>query len=141
VQLVGIYEPEGLLVERYAKEFRFSQDLVHQELAKLLDLVKPEAVLAFSSLAEHLSIVEAAAPRGIHVMVEKPLAFRVEDARKIEAFAKRHGIHVLTNYETTWYPSGYTAFQLVHGDQTIGPIRKVIVRDGHFGPREVGVGG
>jgi predicted dehydrogenase len=72
VQLVGIYEPEGLLVERYAKEFRFSQDLVHQELAKLLDLVKPEAVLAFSSIAEHLSIVEAAAPRGIHVMVEKP---------------------------------------------------------------------
>ncbi len=140
VQLVGIYEPESMLVERYAKEFRFSQDLVHQELAKLLDLVKPEAVLAFSSIAEHLSIVEAAARRGIHVMVEKPLAFRVKDARKIEALATRHGIHVLTNYETTWYPSGYTAFQLVHGDQAIGPIRKVIVRDGHFGPREVGVG-
>ena len=140
VQLVGIYEPDSMLVERYAKEFRFSEDLVHQELAKLLDLVKPEAVLAFSSIAEHLSIVEAAALRGIHVMVEKPLAFRVKDARKIEALAKRHGIHVLTNYETTWYPSGYTAFQLVHGDQAIGPIRKVIVRDGHFGPREVGVG-
>ena len=140
VQLVGIYEPERLLVESYAKRFGFREDLVYRELPKLLDSVKPEAVLAFSSIAEHLGIVEAAAPRGIHVMVEKPLAFRVKDARKMEALSKRHGVQVLTNYETTWYPSGYTAFQLVHGDHAIGPIRKVLVRDGHFGPKEVGVG-
>jgi hypothetical protein len=62
VQLVGIYEPEGLLVERYAKEFRFSQDLVHQELAKLLDLVKPEAVLAFSS-SPSISVSSKRRPR------------------------------------------------------------------------------
>ena len=72
-------------------------------------------------------------------MVEKPLAFSVEDADKMEALAKRHGIHVLTNYETTWVTSRYTAFQLVHGDKAIGRIRKVLVRDGHFGPKEVEV--
>jgi len=27
----------------------------------------------------------------------------------------------------------------VHGDKAVGPIRKVLVRDGHFGPKEVGV--
>ena len=90
-----------------------------------LDAVNPQAVAAFGSIAEHLPVVEAAAPRGIHVMVEKPLAFSVEDADKMEALAKRHGIHVLTNYETTWYASGYTAFQLVHGDKAVGPIRKM----------------
>ena len=74
-------------------------------------------------------MVEAAAPRGIHVMVEKPLAFSMEDAMRIQALVKRHGIHVLTNYETTWYPSGYSAYELVRNKGAIGPIRKLIIRD------------
>jgi hypothetical protein len=72
-------------------------------------------------------------------MVEKPLAFGVENVQRIEALANRYGIHVLTNYETTWYLSGYAAFEFVCGDKAIGPIRKVVVRDGYFGPKEVGV--
>jgi predicted dehydrogenase len=105
----------------------------------MLDATRPRAVAAFGSIAEHLAVVETAARRGIHVMVEKPLAFSLEDATKIEALARRHGIHVLTNYETTWYPSGYTAYELVHNKGAIGPIRKIAVRAGHFGPKELDV--
>jgi predicted dehydrogenase len=139
VELVGIYEPNGEIVERYAKRFGFERRLVHTDFEKMLETVKPEAIAAFGSIAEHASVVEAAAPRGIHVMVEKPLAFREKDAKKMEALARRHRIHLLTNYETTWYPSSYTAFALVHSDKAIGPIRKVVVRYGHFGPKEVEV--
>ena len=46
---------------------------------------------------------------------------------------------MLTNYETTWYPSGYTAYELVHNKGAIGPIRKIVVRAGHFGPKELDV--
>ena len=138
VEVRGIYEPDGDVVKKYVREFGFDPGLVHADFATMLDAVRPEAVVAFGSIAEHLSVVAAAAPRGIHVMVEKPLAFAMEDAEAMDALAKRHGTHVLTNYETTWYPSGYTAFQLVHGDEAVGPIRRVVVRDGHFGPKEVG---
>jgi scyllo-inositol 2-dehydrogenase (NADP+) len=138
VALGGIYEPDPDIVEKYRRQFGFDPGLVHAGLAGMLDAVKPQAVVAFGSIAEHLSVVAAAAPRRIHVMVEKPLAFAMEDAEKMDALASRHGIHLLTNYETTWYPSGYTAFQLVHEDKAVGPIRKVVVRDGHFGPKEVG---
>lgn len=139
IQVVGIYETDKDVVERYAKRFNFDKQLVQTDLAKMLDVSKPQAVVAFGSIAEHLSVVEAAAPRGIHVMVEKPLAFSMDHANKIEALAKRYGIHVLTNYETTWYPSGYTAFQIVYGDKAVGPIRKVVVHDGHPGPKEIGI--
>ncbi|HEY5706230.1 MAG TPA: Gfo/Idh/MocA family oxidoreductase [Terrimicrobiaceae bacterium] len=138
VEVGGIYEPDRDVVEKYRSEFGFAPGLVHADFASMLDAVRPQAVVAFGSIAEHLSIVEAVAARGIHVMVEKPLAFTIQDAEKIDALARRHGIHVLTNYETTWYPSGYTAFQLVHDDEALGPIRKVVVRDGHFGPKEAG---
>lgn len=139
IELAGIYEPDLEVANRYAREFGLDPRLMHTDFGRMLDTVKPHAVVAFGSIAEHLDVVEAAAPRGIHVMVEKPLAFSLNDAQRIEALANRYGIHVLTNYETTWYPSGYTAFELVHKDNVIGSIRKVVIRDGHFGPKELDV--
>ncbi len=139
VEVAGIYEPDHDVAKKYVREFRLDPGLVHGEFATMLDAVRPEAVVAFGSIAEHPSVVATAAPRGIHVMVEKPLAFAMEDAEKMEALAKEHGTHLLTNYETTWYASSYTAFQLVLGDKAVGPIRKVVVRDGHYGPKELGV--
>jgi predicted dehydrogenase len=139
IELAGIYEPDAEVVDRYADKFGFDRRLVQNDLERMLDTVRPRAVTAFGSIAEHLALVEAAAPRGIHVMVEKPLAFSLGDAKRMAEAANRHGIHVLTNYETPWYPSGYTAFNLVHHDRAIGPIRKVVFRDGHFGPKDLEV--
>jgi predicted dehydrogenase len=139
IELVGIYETDSDVANRYVDKFGFDRRLVHTDFNRMLDEAKPHAVVAFGSIAEHLDVVEAAAPRGIHVMVEKPLAFSMGHAQKIEALARGHGIHVLTNYETTWYPSGYAAFELVHRESTIGPIRKVVARDGHYGPKELDV--
>jgi scyllo-inositol 2-dehydrogenase (NADP+) len=45
---------------------------------------------------------------------------------------------VLVNYETTWYPSNSAVYQLVR-DGALGDIRKVVVHDGHQGPKEIGV--
>ena len=139
VQVVGIYEPNAELVDRLAKRYGFDRKLVYTDLAKMLDDVKPEAVVAFGSIYEHLAVVEAAAPRRVHVMVEKPLAVSVEHALRMESLAKRHGIHVLTNYETSWYPSMLATHQLIQGDSAIGPLRKLVVHDGHQGPQEIGV--
>jgi predicted dehydrogenase len=139
LDVVGIYEPNRSVADRYSRKFGFNRRLLYTDLHRMLDATRPGAVAAFGSIAEHLAVVEAAAPRGIHVMVEKPLAFSLEDATKIEALARRHGIHVLTNYETTWYPSSYTAYELVHNQRAIGPIRKIVVRAGHFGPKELDV--
>ena len=140
IEVVGIYEPDTALAGRLSRRFGFPRSLVHADLARLLDATKPEAVLAFGSIAEHRGVVEIAAPRGIHVMVEKPLAFTADDARRIAALAARHRIHVLTNYETTWYASAPATEAMVRGDSVIGPIRKLVIHDGHPGPKEIGVG-
>lgn len=139
VEIVGIYEPDTALVARLSKRYGFGRELVFNHLSKMLDSLKPDAVMAFGSIREHLGVVEAAAPRGVHVMVEKPLALSAEHARRIEALARRYRVHVLTNYETTWYPSMLAARQLTEGDSVIGPLRKLVVHDGHQGPKEIGV--
>ncbi|WP_153798076.1 Gfo/Idh/MocA family protein [Foetidibacter luteolus] len=139
VELVGVYETNSELAARYAKRYGYSESLIYSDLGKMLDAVKPEAVVAFGSILQHMAVVEACAPRGIHVMVEKPLATTIEQALKMQSLAKKYSIHLLTNFETSWYPATVKAYQLVNDSNYIGSIKKVVIHDGHEGPREIGV--
>jgi len=139
IKIVGIVEPNTELAKGYAKQYGFSMEMVYPSIEHMLNEVKPDAVTAFGTIYEHLQVVEAAAPRGIHVMVEKPLAVSMEHARKMQALAKKHHIHLLTNYETTWYPTTHEAYKLAKKDKAVGDIRKIMVQDGHKGPKKIGV--
>src|SRR5947208_1847103 len=98
----------------------------------------PQAVLVYTSTFDHRTVVEECAHRGIHVMMEKPLAVSYEDARAIADAAQKGKIHVLVNYETTWYASNEAAYELLQ-QGAIGDIRRVVVHDGHPGPKEIHV--
>jgi predicted dehydrogenase len=138
-KIVGIVEPNRELAQRYADQYNFPMDQVYADSSTLLEAVQPEAVTAFGSIYEHLEVVQTFAPLGIHVMVEKPLAVNLEHAKKMAQLARKHGIHLLTNYETTWYPSNHEAYRRVVTEAAIGEIRKVMVHDGHRGPKNIGV--
>jgi predicted dehydrogenase len=139
IEIVGIAEPNRDLARRYAERHGFSPDIVFDDLRSMVERTQPEVVTAFGSTAEHIAVVEACAPRRIHVMVEKPLALSLAEARRMGALARAHGIHVLTNYETTWYGSHRRLHELVVREGAIGGIRKVVVHDGHPGPVAIGV--
>jgi predicted dehydrogenase len=138
VRIVGIAEPNRELAERYARRYGLDAGLLFGSLEEMLAAAKPEAVAAFGPTDAHRAVVEACAPRGAHVMVEKPLAFDTGEALAMQALAERHRIHLLTNLETSWYPSVHAARGLVQ-EGAIGEIRKVVVHDGHRGPKEIGV--
>ncbi|MEX2380827.1 MAG: Gfo/Idh/MocA family oxidoreductase [Opitutales bacterium] len=139
IELLGIYEPNEVLVERYMSRFNLSGDLFYSDLDEMLDAVEPEAVAAFGSIYEHMGVVEACAPRGIHVMVEKPLATTIEHATRMERLAGKHDIHLITNYETSWYPSTKMTHRIVTEQERLGTIRKAVFHHGHQGPKEIGV--
>jgi predicted dehydrogenase len=104
----------------------------------MLEHCRPEGVVTFTSIYEHLEVVEVCAPRGIHVMVEKPLAVSTKHASRMAKLAEEYGIFLLTNYETTWYPSTYEGYRMIEQGK-LGELRKIIVYDGHSGPREIRV--
>jgi predicted dehydrogenase len=124
---------------RYAKKYNFDPSIIYTDLDKMLDATKPEAVVAFGSIYDHLSVVEKCAPRGIHVMVEKPLATTVEAAVKMQQLASKHNIYLLTDYETSWYPTVAKTYQLIKDSSYVGDIKKVVIHDGHQGPKEINV--
>lgn len=139
VEIVGIAEPNRELAERFAKQYGYSMSLVYPTIAEMLDKTNPEAVTDFGRIVDHKKTVEACAPRGIHVMVEKPLATSFADAQQMGSLAKKHSVQLLTNYETTWYGSNHKAFALANSEKAIGDLRKIVVHDGHQGPKEINV--
>jgi predicted dehydrogenase len=138
VILAGIAEADAQLVERYKKRYQLPDSLFFKNLTTLLEHVKPDAVLAYNAISEHLAVVEVCAPKGISVMVEKPLSITVKQAERMVSLASQYHIQLLTNYETTWYASNQHLYSMVKEARAIGDIRKMVVRDGHQGPKEIG---
>jgi predicted dehydrogenase len=137
VIIAGIAESDQQLIARYKKTYQLPDSLFYNSLPELIRHTHPDAVLAYNAISEHLGVVEICAPKGISVMVEKPLATTVKDADRIAALAKQYHIHVLTNYETTWYDTNQQIYEMVNNN-AIGAPRKMIVHDGHQGPKEIG---
>jgi predicted dehydrogenase len=137
VIIIGIAEADEQLVQKYKKKFLLPDSLFYKTVDEMLNHITPDAVLAYNPIVDHLAVVEACAPKHIPVMVEKPLATTVKDAVRIADLSKRYHTLVLTNYETTWYPTNQQIYQMVHA-HAIGDVQKMVVHDGHQGPVEIG---
>ena len=135
--VVGVFEENDTYRSENDLRRHLPDNRFYKDLRKMLDETKPEAVVAYGSIKDHLAVVEACAPRHIHVMVEKPLATTVKEAKRMRDLAQKHGIMVLTNYETSWYPANHQAKAIID-EGTIGKLFKINVYDGHQGPFEIG---
>ena len=139
ISVVGVVESNPVLVKRYSERFHLDANLFHPSLSELLAGTNVDAVATFTSTFEHPRVVEFCASHGIKtVMMEKPLAVNMEAARAIETAAKAHDAQIIVNYETTWYPGNQAAYALADEQHALGDLRKIVVHDGHRGPKEIG---
>jgi predicted dehydrogenase len=138
VQIVGIVDPDRHLFDTYAQRYHLSPSLYYASVGEMISQAHPQAALVFTNTFDHTKAVEECAKRGVHVMMEKPMAVSYKDALAMAEAAKRGNVHVLVDYETSWYASNLSARDLV-ASHSLGDIRKVVVRDGHKGPKLIGV--
>src|SRR5579864_7519697 len=138
IEIVGVAEPYAHLLSQAAARYGFDRAMLFADLEEMLQKAHPQAVLVYTNTYDHRRVVEICARHGVHVVMEKPLAVSLEDARAMEQAARAGKIHVLVNYETSWYRSNHAAYHLVR-DGALGDVRKVVVHDGHNGPKEIGV--
>ena len=137
--LVAVVEPLEPLAKEYAAKYHLDAKLFYTDLEKMLVDQHPDAVLVYTTIAQHRSVIEIAARHGVSSMVEKPLSTTLEDALAIRAIARERRVQVLVNYETTWYASNQEVIAQAAAGK-LGELRKVVVHDGHEGPKEIGVG-
>ncbi|QQS07887.1 MAG: Gfo/Idh/MocA family oxidoreductase [Phycisphaerales bacterium] len=135
--IVGISEPNRALFDRLAAKYILEASLYYATTEAMLNATKPEAVSVMGPISGHRAAVEACAARGVHTLLEKPLAYSSEDAKAIQEAARAHKVLVLTNFETSWYASVREAKRLADSGEH-GTLRKMIFRHGHKGPKEIG---
>lgn len=144
VKLVGVAETRPELLHRATRTDVIPQtnnvtppgvpqELIFSDWKKMIDETKPDVVWAFTETNRHLEVVEYCAPRGIHVMVEKPLAATFAEALAIQKLAKQHGIEVLTNYGSTWRGANEAVKQALDAG-AIGKVFRLRTMAGHNGP-------
>jgi predicted dehydrogenase len=133
-ELVAGADADPRLLEQFAES---GCDATYDDYESLLDEVKPDAVFAFGATADHADVVEMCAPRGIHVMVEKPMAATLEQADRMLVAVKKHGTRLMVNWPTAWSRSLRTAKRLVD-EGKIGDVWQLTWRGGHSGPDELG---
>lgn len=69
VEIVGVFESDAALLQKYAESNKLSDGVLFTDLAAMIDRAKPEAIASFTNTYDHPAIVEAAAARRVHVMM------------------------------------------------------------------------
>src|SRR6185312_15504042 len=76
-----------------------------RDLDELLSLPRrPAAAFVHTSTESHPDIVSRLLNSGIHVYVDKPLAYRLEEAEKLTLLAKKNGLLLMTGFNRRFAP-------------------------------------
>jgi predicted dehydrogenase len=95
VEIVGVCDSSGYalsVLEKYTGVRTFSK------VEKMLDTVKPEAMVIATPSATHVDLVRAALSRGINVFCEKPFTLDPAHAEELTAAAAAKGLVTQVGY-------------------------------------------
>lgn len=127
VQAVAYVDVEPDMLRLLQGDVGVNANTCFPSLDAALESTDAEAVLVTTALAGHVPVVLAALEAGKHVLVEKPFAPSLEEARQAVdlAAAQRRVLTVSQNYR--FYPAAQRAAALVRED-TLGPVGAVSVQ-------------
>lgn len=120
-------------IAKVAKEFGATY---YDNYVKMLDTEKPDAVSVVVPTPMHYEIADAIMSRGIHCMLEKPIAGSVEEAKKLIQISKKNCVIFSVGHVEHYNPVVIKLKELI-SEGEIGEITSIICkRVGGFPPRE-----
>ncbi len=100
--LVAISDTRKTLVEGMAEEFGCR---AYEDFRVMLDKEKPELVSVCVPTSAHFSVAKECLERGIHVLLEKPIAMNEEEARALLELADRCKVQLLVGHIERFNPA------------------------------------
>jgi glucose-fructose oxidoreductase len=132
-EIVGICDENPGRMEMAIRNFKIPGQCVFTNVDECMEKARPDFVILCPATARHAEYVERVAPRGVHILVEKPFAASVAEADRMIAAAKRHKVFLAINWPLRWYPGHCTAHRLLN-EGRIGELEEVHFYDGNRGP-------
>lgn len=133
-ELVAAADADAELLEQYRSKFPGN---TYESYEQLLDSEELDAVYIFASnkLSEDLTVM--ACERGLHCLVEKPMAATLAGADRMLAAAESNGVRLMINWPFTWWPQLRHGIAMAQAGE-IGQLWQVKYRAAHQGPVELG---
>lgn len=131
---LAVADPHAELTGRAQRDYGFEHTVPE---VNGLWAHRPDIVLCCTPNAATASVVEACAEHGVPVLIEKPLAATLGQAKRIAAAAARSGLPVMCNWPTAWDPKIQHAVHVAR-DGGLGSLYTLRYRAAHAGPREIG---
>lgn len=131
-EIAGIFDPDADAMARAIAEFAIPSERVFTDLDACM-AVKPDLAILCAATADHLRYTAALAAYGVHVMVEKPFAGSVADARAMIAAMQPTGKLLAVNWPLNWVPAHVTAKRLI-AEGLIGDLIEIHSYGGNRGP-------
>ena len=132
--LVGAADPSPELRAKYEAAHGGT---THADYANLLDSAELDAVYIFASNKTSEDLAVMACERGIHCLVEKPMAATLAGADKMLAATEAAGVRLMINWPFAWWPQLRAAIDAARAGE-IGQLWQVKYRAAHEGPKELG---
>jgi len=102
VDLVAVADPDTVACRRIASIYR---PRVYGDYRKMLEEERPDLVSVAVPTALHVEVACETMSRGVHVLVEKPLALTVAEGREIIDAAKQFGVKLSVGHIERFNPA------------------------------------
>jgi predicted dehydrogenase len=126
VKPVGYVDTAAASLREVVDSGLASEALCFSSLDDAMTATSPDAVLVTANLAGHFPAAVTALRAGLHVLVEKPLAPSMEDARTIVDLADKSGLTVMVSQNYRFHPAVRAVRNIVH-DRTLGSLNAISV--------------
>ncbi|MBK8985788.1 MAG: Gfo/Idh/MocA family oxidoreductase [Chloroflexi bacterium] len=122
--LVGVVDANEAAAAQIARRYGTES---YTDYIRLLDEQKPEAVTIAVPTVDHLEVALAVIERGIHLLIEKPIAFTGDEARQIIQAADAAGVKLMIGHIERFNP----AVTALKNRLAAGELGRVFQMDAH----------
>jgi predicted dehydrogenase len=118
-EVVGFYEANRKFAKEFATKYNFKH---YEDLDKLLNESKLDAVIVTSETSRHHEFALAAADHQKHILCEKPLALSLKESDEMNLAARRAGIRFQMCHVIRHHPAAVQVHDLIENDR-LGTLR------------------
>jgi predicted dehydrogenase len=130
-KVMGIAEPRPERVKAARQQFKGTQTF--QNHKELMEAIPLDALVVATPTSSHASIVRDALNAGLHVLCEKPLCLRVDEAKGLIQLAQEKGLILMVGHVFLFNLGILKLRQLVQ-ERELGTIHYLACRRTNLGP-------
>jgi predicted dehydrogenase len=109
--------------------------MIYNDYQEMLDKEDLDILFNYTNHTIRAAVTELAASKGLHIMVEKPMAYSLKDAETMLKAATKNKVKLMVNWPSMWSPVYRKTYDLIKKDM-IGSVFHIRTRIGHDMPQK-----